>query len=109
MPAHASKVDEVNLSTPRERLRRFDPKRRVGLFELALGDDLPPRVEIRHVDPNHEVFGEPPVIELLQDELRVAAAETRVAAVLPDFLKADLREEPATGVVVLPTRHERKK
>src|ERR1700738_3515747 len=90
VPAHACQVDEVHLAPPRELHRRLDPKLRVLFLELLAGHLVPPQIEVRHVEPDHEVACKLLVVETLQDELRRAVAEAGIPAVLPGLFEAKI-------------------
>jgi len=64
-------------------------------------------IEIVNVEPNHEILGEVLVVEPLENELRAAVSEPSVAIVLPHLLETKVREETATGLVILAAGNER--
>ena len=106
VPADAGEVDEIDLPSPRVLGGGRDAERRIRLLELLPRDRLPPRIEIRHVQANHEVLGELAVVIALKDELRVAVPKARVAVALPHLLESKVLEESTAGLVLGPAGHE---
>jgi hypothetical protein len=100
MPTYASQIDEMDFTTPGKVLWRIDSESRIGLREILSRYGLPPRVEIRHIDSDHEVLCERLIVEILKDEPRIAISETRIAIALPGLFKAQRPEKTSAGLVV---------
>src|SRR4029079_1494437 len=99
VPAHAGEVNEVHLSSPGIVGRWSESKTRVLLVEVHCRNGVPPGIEIRDVEPDHEVLGKGLLLESLQDELRCTITEAGVAGVLPEFFEAQIDEETASLLV----------
>mgnify|MGYP003694390711 CR=1 FL=1 len=76
-----------------------ESKTRVFLVQLHCRNGLPPVIEIRDVEPDHEVLGKGLLLESLQDELRFTITEAGVAGVLPEFFEAEIDEETSSLLV----------
>ena len=107
MPAHAGRVDDVDLAAPWKIGGLLETHAGKSLIEPLAGDVAPVRVEIVDLECQHLVLLPLRHVDVLQHERRTAEAQAGKSAVAPTGGKAELGEEGERLREVGARRHER--